>query len=132
MSWVRLSPSSPTQVWGSARPSAPLDSLRVHKHEFAGESVQDKITRMRAQTQKSGAGVLLVTMLDEVAWLLNLRGSDVAYNPVFISYVIVTQDACRLYIDERKLTPEIKAHLQYVIMSCAFVLLTRRLHCSIS
>ena len=48
------------------------------------------------------AGALLVTSLDEVAWLLNLRGSDVAHNPVFISYVVVTADAASVYLDSSK------------------------------
>lgn len=56
-------------------------------------------------TAESKAGALLVTALDEVAWLLNLRGSDISYNPVFVSYVIITSDKATLYIDEAKVKP---------------------------
>eukprot|EP00195_Chlamydomonas_chlamydogama_P009509 CAMPEP_0202892282 /NCGR_PEP_ID=MMETSP1392-20130828/2027_1 /ASSEMBLY_ACC=CAM_ASM_000868 /TAXON_ID=225041 /ORGANISM="Chlamydomonas chlamydogama, Strain SAG 11-48b" /LENGTH=683 /DNA_ID=CAMNT_0049576179 /DNA_START=304 /DNA_END=2355 /DNA_ORIENTATION=- len=93
-----------------ARPDAPL---RVHPAEWAGQSVGEKVAALRTQMRGVKAGALLVTMLDEVAWLMNLRGSDVSYNPVFISYALVPAEGpVRLYVDGAKLTPEVKEHLQ--------------------
>ncbi|GAB4814313.1 hypothetical protein N2152v2_001359 [Parachlorella kessleri] len=99
-------------VWATERPAAPQGALRVHSLEWAGRSVADKLEDLRKEMQGADAGALLVTMLDEVAWLLNLRGADVAYNPVFVSYVIVTPSGATLYIDEPKVTAEIEAHLK--------------------
>ncbi|KAI7835935.1 hypothetical protein COHA_010169 [Chlorella ohadii] len=98
-------------VWGAARPAAPDAPLRVHALEWAGQSVADKLAGLRRQLAEEGAGALLVTMLDEVAWLFNLRGGDVAYNPVFVSYGVVTADGATLYVDTKKVTPEVSAHL---------------------
>lgn len=100
------------RVWGAERPAAPADPLRIHAFAHAGESVEDKILRMRAKFAAAGAGALLVTMLDETAWLFNLRGTDVAYNPVFLSYAIITSEACMLYVEQGKVNAEVAAHLQ--------------------
>eukprot|EP00889_Picochlorum_renovo_P005920 jgi/Picre1/32950/NNA_008277.t1 len=70
--------------------------------KWAGMSPADKISQMRAEMKEAGADALAVTMLDEVAWLLNLRGSDVPYNPVFLSYVIITDSEAMLFIDADK------------------------------
>ena len=100
------------QCWGPARPPAPLDPLRVHPMMWAGETVKDKVLKMRAKMKEAGADLLLVTMLDEVAWLMNLRGSDVQCNPVFLSYATVPLEGpAKLYVEASKLTDEVKAHL---------------------
>ncbi|KAK9805604.1 hypothetical protein WJX72_007339 [[Myrmecia] bisecta] len=98
-------------IWGPERPGAPQAPIRVHKLEHAGESVADKLKRMRKQMEEAKAGALLVTALDEVAWLLNLRGGDISHNPVFLSYVILTPDAATLYVDSKKVNKEVAAHL---------------------
>ncbi|KAL4428500.1 hypothetical protein ABPG75_002589 [Micractinium tetrahymenae] len=98
-------------VW-EGRPAAPEAPLRVHSLEWAGQTVADKLASLRPQLAEAGAGALLVTMLDEVAWLFNLRGGDVPYNPVFISYGVVTAEGAALYVDAGKVTPEVAAHLQ--------------------
>lgn len=98
-------------VWEAERPPPPEGPLRVHSLEWAGRSVSDKLADLRQQMAEAGAGALLVTMLDEVAWLFNLRGGDVSYNPVFLSYGVVTPDSATLYVDSRKVTPEVAAHL---------------------
>ena len=54
---------------------------------------------------------MIVSMLDEVAWLFNLRGSDIDYNPVFFAYALITPDSATLYINEKKLTEDVKGHL---------------------
>eukprot|EP00884_Botryococcus_braunii_P009047 jgi/Botrbrau1/18143/Bobra.53_1s0015.2 len=100
------------KVWGKARPLAPSAKVRVHPLKFAGESVLDKLAKLHKQMQEAKVGALLVTALDEVAWLLNLRGSDVSYNPVFTAYAIVRPDSTTLYIDPAKLTDEVHVHLE--------------------
>ncbi|KAK9789963.1 hypothetical protein WJX73_006444 [Symbiochloris irregularis] len=99
-------------VWGAARPAPPAAPLRIHTLEHAGASVRDKLGRMRKELAEAKAGALLVTALDEVAWLLNLRGGDVAHNPVFISYALLTTTSAAVYVDSSKVTPEVQAHLE--------------------
>jgi Xaa-Pro aminopeptidase len=87
---------------------------------WAGETPRAKIERLHAEITGKGAGALLVTALDEVGWLLNLRGADVDFNPVFLSYVIISADVegtaiATLYIDDIKLGPAgspVRAHLE--------------------
>ncbi|KAL3145608.1 hypothetical protein ABBQ32_003156 [Trebouxia sp. C0010 RCD-2024] len=99
------------KVWGGQRPPPPDAPIRVHKIEHAGETVQAKLDRMRNDMKEKGAGTLLVTALDEVAWLLNLRGGDVSYNPVFLAYVLVHESSATLYVDPQKVGPEVQKHL---------------------
>ena len=105
-------PTNPVDVVWSDQPALPLDTLRIHPANWAGETVSEKLTRMRAEGEKKGAEALLVTDLSEVAWLLNLRGNDVDFNPVFVAYAIVTAEGATVYLDRRKLTPAVQQHLQ--------------------
>ena len=106
----RHAPSSnPVDLaWGadtnSPRPDPPSAPIRIHPALWAGETAAEKIERMRAKMRDAGAGALLVTSLDEVAWLLNLRGGDVPHNPVFLSYAVVTSEKATLFTDEAKLS----------------------------
>ena len=95
-------------VWGSARPAAPSAPARAHALEFAGETVGDKLRRVRhalaaSQAQDRRVSALVVAALDEVCWLFNVRGADVACNPVAFSYALVTLDHATLFIDASKL-----------------------------
>lgn len=99
-------------AWGDSRPDAPKAGLRIHDMKWAGASPSEKIQNMRAEMKDAGAKALAVTMLDEVAWLLNLRGSDVSYNPVFMSYVLITDTTAQLFVDEAKIDDAIAAHLK--------------------
>ena len=97
---------------GTGRPAAPKDPVRIHDIAWAGASAKEKIGKMRAEMLENQASALAVTMLDEVAWLLNLRGSDVSYNPVFCSYVLLTQTTAELFIDTDKVSdPAVQQHL---------------------
>ncbi|KAF2750241.1 putative Xaa-Pro aminopeptidase P [Sporormia fimetaria CBS 119925] len=98
-------------VWGKDRPSRPHETIRIQPVEFAGKSFEDKLVELRADLQKRKSLGFVVSMLDEIAWLYNLRGSDIPYNPVFFSYAVVTPDSATLYVDDSQLTPEVKQHL---------------------
>jgi len=99
-------------VWGEAQPPLPTAPLRLHPLEWSGKSVTDKLVALRHSTSGSGAEVALVTMLDEVAWLVNCRGSDVDYNPVFVSYGMVTPEAAILYTDGSRVPEQVLAALK--------------------
>lgn len=78
------------EIWGNSRPMAPLGLLREHPIEFAGVSIPEKLKTIRDKMNQENVQTLVVTMLDEIAWLYNIRGSDVACNPVAVSYALVT------------------------------------------
>lgn len=99
------------ELW-EGRPSLPLGKAVIMPEDVAGESAMSKLARLRSVLKAEEVEGMLVTMLDEVAWLTNLRGSDVEYNPVVVAYMIVTLDNAVLYLDERKLTPEVLDYLK--------------------
>lgn len=101
-------------IWAD-RPPLPLTPVVIHGLEYSGERASSKIARIRRQMLDEGNAddcSLLISMLDEVAWTLNLRGNDIEYNPVFVSYLLVRPDTACLYIDRRKLTPEVTEYLK--------------------
>ncbi|KAI9308768.1 peptidase M24, structural domain-containing protein [Cunninghamella echinulata] len=98
-------------AWGGARPPAPHHKVIVHPIEFSGKTHQDKITELQGHIKEKNAHGVVVSALDEIAWLFNLRGSDIECNPVFISYAIVTQDEATLFVRLDKITDEVKEHL---------------------
>ncbi|MGM9868974.1 MAG: aminopeptidase P family protein [Sodaliphilus sp.] len=98
-------------VW-TDRPARPLHPLFVHDEALAGEDVESKITRVLAALDEADADALLITALDEIAWLLNVRGSDVAYTPVAIAFAFVSHNERVLFVDEEKLTDEVASHLK--------------------
>ncbi|KAI0030247.1 Creatinase/aminopeptidase [Vararia minispora EC-137] len=99
-------------VWGSARPSRPTRPLLVLDTRYAGEPHPAKLARVRAELERIDAAALVVTMLDEAAWLFNLRGADIAYNPaVFFAYAVVTPDRAVLFLDPTQATPDVSTHL---------------------
>jgi Xaa-Pro aminopeptidase len=100
------------------RPSLPLSSPFIHEMKYAGETAQSKIAKLRESMRSVSVESMLISALDEVAWVLNMRGDDVECNPVFISYLLLTLDGAKLFIDPRKLTPELTAYLQSVGVEC--------------
>lgn len=100
------------EVWGSARPAMPASKVFIHAIEHAGTSAGEKLAAVRERLEEKDATMLVVTGLDEVAWLLNLRGSDVEYNPVFWSYVTVTRDAAKLYVNNTRFGDGVEEHLK--------------------
>lgn len=83
----------------------------VHPDTWAGKTVEDKIKDIREQMQSKKADTHIITALDDVAWTLNVRGSDVAYNPVFLGYIILTESKAVLFVDKTKVTSEVEKHL---------------------
>lgn len=110
-------------LWTEDRPSIPQDKLYPYSADFAGESVESKLARMRekvfktssADTASTGehAGALIISALDEIAWLLNIRGNDVEFNPVVISYVVLEKDRCTLFLDEAKIDSPARNYLDF-------------------
>ena len=100
-------------VWGADRPQRPLNVAKVHTVEFAGRSTLDKYDDLVKDLE--GTDYLLVTALDEIAWMLNLRGSDISFNPVFFSYLLidVAEKSSTLFITEEKIG-SIKAYLEEI------------------
>lgn len=98
-------------VWGADRPPFPTAPLRVHPAEFSGKSVVDKLADIRVELAANDTDFLVVSPLDEVAWLFNVRGGDLAFNPVALGYGLVGKDTAALYVDAGKVTAEVAAHL---------------------
>eukprot|EP01138_Halocafeteria_seosinensis_P003753 gb/GECG01003837.1/.p1 GENE.gb/GECG01003837.1/~~gb/GECG01003837.1/.p1 ORF type:complete len:764 (+),score=57.86 gb/GECG01003837.1/:1-2292(+) len=87
-------------VWRSSQPERPREPLRIVDTSFSGISVQEKVEKVRGILNISGVSYILVTALDEIAWLLNLRGTDIAYNPLFFAYVLLGPKEVFLYMDQ--------------------------------
>ena len=98
-------------IW-TDRPTRPMNPAFVHDEALAGEDVDSKISRVVDALDAADADGLLITALDEIAWLLNLRGSDVDYTPVVIAFAYVSEDERVLFIDSEKVTSEVKDHLK--------------------
>ncbi|RMJ25201.1 hypothetical protein PHISP_03925 [Aspergillus sp. HF37] len=98
-------------VWAKDRPARPRELVTVHPVKYAGKSFQEKIGDLRKELEKQKKAGFVISTLDEIAWLFNLRGTDIPYNPVFFAYAVITPTTAELYVDDDKLTPEVKAHL---------------------
>lgn len=98
------------EVWAD-RPALPDGPVFVHEVKYAGESATDKLATLRKDTAKAGASAYFTSALDEIAWILNIRSTDVPYNPVATSFLYVGPDEARLFIDSAKLTPEVEKYL---------------------
>lgn len=98
------------EIWTS-RPPIPTYKVFVHQQRYAGVSAHDKLSALRSQLALRHADGMLVCALDDIAWLLNLRGQDVHCTPVFVGYVLVSVNAVTLFVDKAKLTPEVEQYL---------------------
>lgn len=99
------------EVW-TDKPSPSKNPIFVHPVERAGKSVSEKIAAIREKMKNQVATAHIISSLDDVAWTLNLRGSDVQCNPVFIGYILLTQTDAILFVDEEKLNEEAKSQLE--------------------
>ena len=104
-------------LWVEGRPAIPQDKLYPYSADFAGESVESKLSRIRGLVDERIRGAkpwaLIVSALDEIAWLLNIRGNDVEYNPVVISYVVLENDKCTLFVDANKIDSPAQNYLDF-------------------
>lgn len=100
-------------LWIEGRPAIPADKLYPYSADFAGESVESKLARMREKLVALHGDAIIVSALDEIAWLLNIRGNDVEYNPVVISYVVLKADKCTLFVDANKIDTVARNYLDF-------------------
>lgn len=99
------------QIWEN-RPSLPANPVEIQPLEYAGETLASKVARIRKSLRELHADGMLVSALDDIAWTLNLRGTDVHCNPVFVGYLLIESDKVSLFVDDNKLSPEVKQYLQ--------------------
>ena len=103
-------------IWTEGRPAIPADKLYPYSADFAGETVESKLARIRKclpQPSLKGGSAMIISALDEIAWLLNIRGNDVEYNPVVISYVVLEADKCTLFVDANKVDTVAQNYLDF-------------------
>ena len=99
-------------LWTTDRPAIPTHRFFEFDTRYAGESVHSKLERMRSKMREKKADAMVVSALDEIAWVLNIRGNDVEYNPVVISYLVLEQEKCTLFVGNEKVTREVSAYLR--------------------
>jgi len=102
------------EIWKD-KPKQPSSPLKIVDFSIAGATISDKVDQIRVQMKNRSASWLIVTSLDDIAWLLNLRGSDIQFNPVFFSYIIIGTTSIHLFINEERLTIEVKSHLSKIV-----------------
>jgi Xaa-Pro aminopeptidase len=106
------------RLWGAERPPAPMGKVRPHPLKYAGRAAEDKIAEIQKALKADGQDAVVLTLPDSIAWLFNIRGSDVQHNPVALAFAIVpAQSKPELFIAQEKLDAEAKAHLTFVRIS---------------
>ena len=100
------------RLWTDGRPQMPIGALYAYDVKYAGQSVAEKLEIVRAKLAQRHANVFVTSALDEIAWLLNIRGTDVEFNPVVLSYLVLDNKSCTLFVAPEKLTSEA---IQYLV-----------------
>ncbi|MQL95792.1 hypothetical protein Taro_028464, partial [Colocasia esculenta] len=100
------------KIWNDSRPKPPMEPIRVHDIRYAGVDVFTKLSSLRAELHEAGCTAIVISMLDEIAWLLNLRGNDIPHSPVVYAYLIIEVDSAKLFVDYSKVTQEVMVHLE--------------------
>ena len=108
---VRTNMDPLAQIW-QQRPPIPTAPVELYSLEYAGESTREKRARIRKTLRERHADGMLMSALDDIAWTLNLRGTDVHCNPVFVSYLLISSQDATLFINQEKLTPEVSEYLK--------------------
>ena len=108
---VRTNLDPLAEIWKD-RPSIPENPVEIQPLEYAGEDASSKIQRIRKALRTYHADGMLVSALDDIAWTLNLRGTDVHCNPVFVGYLLIASDKVSLFVDEAKVSAEVRAYLE--------------------
>ena len=98
------------RIWNN-RPSIPLNPIEIQPLALTGEDAQSKLARIRKALREQHADGMLMAQLDDIAWTLNLRGSDVHCNPVFVSYLLIASRSVTLYINKEKVTADVQRYL---------------------
>ncbi len=99
------------RIWED-RPGSPKERIYQHDVSYAGRSRGEKLVSLREEMERKEAQLQLLSSLDDIAWLLNLRGSDIAYNPLFTAYALIGPEDCRLYVGEEKVSADLAALLE--------------------
>lgn len=99
--------ADPIQLLWTDRPAMPLAPAFVYDTKYAGMSFTEKLPAVRQAMEAAGADSLLLSALDEIAWLLNIRGNDVHCNPVVVSYLLIEKDKVNYFVQPQKVTPEL-------------------------
>ncbi|KAK1324055.1 hypothetical protein QJS10_CPA02g00418 [Acorus calamus] len=107
---IQLSQNLVDEVWKD-RPALEIRPVVIHPIEFAGRLVEEKLKDLREKLAQEKASGIIFTALDEVAWLYNIRGDDVAYSPVVHAFAIVTLASAFLYVDDRKISAEVRSYV---------------------
>lgn len=105
-------------IW-TDRPALPDDKVIIHDVKYAGQSASDKIAAILDKARNEGADSVLLTALDEIAWTLNIRSTDVPCNPVVTSFLFLSPFGSKLFIDSAKLTPDVVEYLRQANVKCA-------------
>lgn len=98
------------ELWED-RPTLSEEKIFIHEEKYCGKSAKEKIKEVRALMKSLKVDAYLLTSLDDIAWLYNIRGNDILFNPVVLSYTIITEDKAKLYIDKNKVVEEVKEKL---------------------
>ena len=98
------------ELWND-RPTMPREKVFIHEVKYAGKTLLEKLSQVRDELQRESVDNFLLASLDDIAWLLNLRGNDVKCNPVFLSYLLLEKESCTLYIDKEKLDNKVITYL---------------------
>ncbi|GAB2280220.1 hypothetical protein Dimus_014863 [Dionaea muscipula] len=99
------------EIWKQSRPKPPSGQVRLHNLKYAGVDASLKLSALRSHLTDAGCTAIVISRLDEIAWLLNLRGDDVPHSPVMYAYMVVEIDGAKLFIDGHKVTAEVMNHL---------------------
>ena len=101
-------------LWTEGRPAIPTSLLYEYEEKYTGESVESKLARVRKALEERHCQALVISALDEIGWLLNIRGKDVDYTPCLISYVVVEMQKCTIFVAPNKLDDAARAYLQRI------------------
>ena len=109
----------PAAALWTDRPSLPASPIELQPLEYAGETAESKLQRIREAVGEAGANATIVTQLDDIAWTLNMRGTDVHCTPVFVAYLMILPDSATLYVDAAKLSAEVRRYLDGINVQTA-------------
>lgn len=106
-------------LWTNDRPALPASPVMVYDEQYAGETTTDKLIRVRRVLEERRADAMVISALDEIGWLLNIRGKDIEYTPCVIAYVVVEKQRCTLFVENAKLGTEARAYFQRMNVTVA-------------